>query len=669
MRLIKITTIGFCLIHTTLMAQTKSDMYGTLPLEPTKLTRAHMEKIAKMSPAELEKYQAAAVKYQEEKAKQLAKAGNISLDESFLQSTGIQPPVKDVQRLSLIPAIPPSRVELARQMTAMAEGLTKMSSKEDVQNVETYIASHTAKEINSAAIGSWYQDKHQAALLLAVKSAIKQPEDITNLNNTAALFNMAGLQHRAIPILQHCLAQRPNNSMLLNNMGQAYLGLGDLNTASQHLTRCLSIDAMNPEANRSMAMISLYNKEYEKAAQYFANEFEMTQRRSSMAQLVKSGNRDKIDMAALYKKRMQRQGSQRDFFEEIALSKFQLPEFPTTTEATASMLPKHKAYQKSASNELQFWFQMATSLKENNRHKNAGNYHDLVNELLDDLHKTYEPLIQLFREEDLNLLREMHDQYAKQLLELKEPWHENPTIRAKLICDQKKPVHDQYMARVNAFVATRYAIVNPRWKEYINALINIVQLDPTPSNQALVAALVSQYFNFLGFASSSGQFLYPPPSCGIKITDAEMAALLESNRNFKLECPDWLKLEIPVKVAKLKLDCNEFSIEANAYDLLELGIKKEFKTGSSTLWVGAGVDSEFAKHGKVELKGEMYVVWDQNNQFSDVGLRGSGKISVEQIGSAEMQYGFGLNSGFTSETSVKNNFAETLDKASGFIGK
>ncbi len=644
-------------------------MYGSLPLDPTKLTKAQMEKMAKMSPAELEKYQEAAIKYQEDKAKQLAKAANISLDESLLPSTAIQPPVKDVKRLSLIPAIPPSRVELAKQMTAMAEGLTKLSSKEEIQNVETYVASHTAKEINGAAIGSWYQDKHQAALLLAVKSAIKQPEDITNLNNIAALFNMAGLQHRAIPILQHCLAQKPNNSMLLNNIGQAYLGLGDLTTASQHLTRCLSIDAINPEANRSMAMISLYKNEYEKAAQYFAKEFEMTQRRSSMAQLVKSGNRDKIDMAALYKKRMQRQGSNKDFFEEIALSKFQLPEFPTTTEATAAMLPKHKAYQKSASNELLFWFQMGSSVKEDNRHKNVGIYFDLVEELLQDLFKTYEPLIQLFREEDLTILREMHDEYAKQQLEYKEPWHENPTIRAKMICDQKKPILDRYMAKRNAFIATRFAIVNPRWKEFINAIINIVQLDPTPANQGKVAHWVSQYFHFIGFASSSGEFLYPPSSCMIKITDAEMAALLQANHDFKLECPEWLKLEIPVKVAKLKLDCSEFSIEANAYDLLEIGIKKEFKTGSSTLWVGAGVDAEFAKYGKVEMKGEMYVVWDQNNQFSDVGLRGSGQVSVEQMGSAEMQYGFGLNSGFTSETSVKNDFAETLDKASGFIGK
>lgn len=67
------------------------------------------------------------------------------------------------------------------------------------------------------------------------------------------------------------------------------------------------------------------------------------------------------------------------------------------------------------------------------------------------------------------------------------------------------------------------------------------------------------------------------------------------------------------------------------------------------------------------MTGKLYITWDQNNQFSDVGLKGTGSISVDQLGSAEFGYGFAMNAGFNSQTEVKTTFSENIDKAIGYI--
>ena len=97
------------------------------------------------------------------------------------------------------------------------------------------MAGQNAETLQQSAIGTFYADKPEQSLLIAMEAALKDVNDQTGWNNVAAIMNMTGFQHKAIPILMNQIQSDPNNSMLLNNMGQAYLGLGDIGLAELFL--------------------------------------------------------------------------------------------------------------------------------------------------------------------------------------------------------------------------------------------------------------------------------------------------------------------------------------------------------------------------------------------------------------------------------------------------
>src|SRR6185295_4522463 len=83
--------------------------------------------------------------------------------------------------------------------------------------------------------GSSYQ-----AAWCAIKAAEKAPDDIVVLNNAGGILNACGFQPVAIPVLQTALDKSPGNSTIQNNIGQSYMGLGDVQKASAYLQQSLN---------------------------------------------------------------------------------------------------------------------------------------------------------------------------------------------------------------------------------------------------------------------------------------------------------------------------------------------------------------------------------------------------------------------------------------------
>lgn len=76
-----------------------------------------------------------------------------------------------------------------------------------------------------------------------------------DLNNLAALLSMQHAETAALPILYTLNARYPNNSTLLNNLGQARYGLGDTEEAEKFLIAAVSIAPLHPQANATVARI------------------------------------------------------------------------------------------------------------------------------------------------------------------------------------------------------------------------------------------------------------------------------------------------------------------------------------------------------------------------------------------------------------------------------
>lgn len=137
-------------------------------------------------------------------------------------------------------------------------------------NIYSYIKQHSnnSAEAGNMAAALWIIDKPQMALYVLGKVVSNDPSNTDNLSNYAAMLSMQGAQHLAIPILNNLNVKFPNNSTLLNNLGQAWLGLGELLKAEEYLNKALVLYPLHPQANMAKAAIaeSKGNKEKAKEA-------------------------------------------------------------------------------------------------------------------------------------------------------------------------------------------------------------------------------------------------------------------------------------------------------------------------------------------------------------------------------------------------------------------
>lgn len=188
------------------------------------MTQQEMMKLSKMSPAELEKYKQQKLKQLSQQAKQLSAQYNMPLDESVLPDYELKAPVKDLKRLSMLPLAAPSMAELSTAVISSRKQLENLTAPAVVQEVKQMTTQQTPAQLQSLSIGQWINNNPVQAMLLSMTSALKSPQEPAAWNNLAAMYNMVGLEQKAVPILRYWLEKMPDNSMLLNNMGQAYLG-------------------------------------------------------------------------------------------------------------------------------------------------------------------------------------------------------------------------------------------------------------------------------------------------------------------------------------------------------------------------------------------------------------------------------------------------------------
>lgn len=637
-------------------------------------------KLQKMSPQEVEAYRQKMLKQYSGQAKEIADKGNLKIDETLLPDFTLQPPPKDVKRLALIPAQPPTLIQLADGLRQSKKALESVTPKPVLDEVKKIAETQTAAQQQSTAIAAFYADKPAQALLISMNSSLQNMQELTGWNNLAAMYNMTGLEQKAVPILMTQLQQEPDNAMLLNNLGQAYLGLGDLVSAESFLTQCLTQDPLNPEANRSMGVIKFFQKQFDEGAKYFEKELEVAYRRSTVALLKKHGR-----PANLYKLR-KKQGRVpgKNYFGEIGLAKFILPDLPMSTDAEAKALKEAEGPMQSITAELLFWNAALTendvAAQEAEGRRLPGVYSELADELLHGLEDAFPPEnLHILTVDEIRYLKLITDAYYATIRTMKcPPTPPNATIPqlkafAKKCCKEQSVVTDAFMADYNTLIQSKIRIVQGRWKDYLNGLINIVSLDPGYGNRKLVYAKVQAYFTFLAQAWQSVRFEPKPTTgCDPGMTDAEADSLIASARNVALHCPKWLNFEIDLQGGKLKADCSKFEIELGKGIITSF--EKNFKTGTSTLAAGVGASARFGGVGKASAKQFVYVSYDNNNVITDVGFKGKAEIGLNTesetivgddiakvsswVAGVEAGYTLGFESGFKSNVKGKGIIAD-----------
>ncbi|MCP9752816.1 M48 family metallopeptidase [Ferruginibacter sp. HRS2-29] len=168
-------------------------------------------------------------------------------------------PKKDAARIAAIaPGVPDSR--LLTYIAAIQKKLMGAVNPELVKagdKVYEYIRLNTknSSEAGNIAAGFWIAGKPQLALYILGKVCVDDPKQTDNISNYASMLSMQGGQHLAIPVLNNLNAKFPKNSTVLNNLGQAWFGLGDIDKASKYLDSAIALYPFHAQANLTKGLI------------------------------------------------------------------------------------------------------------------------------------------------------------------------------------------------------------------------------------------------------------------------------------------------------------------------------------------------------------------------------------------------------------------------------
>jgi hypothetical protein len=483
---------------------------------------------------------------------------------------------------------------------------------------------------------------------------------VNNLNNLSAMLNMTGLHDKAIPLLNKCLQRMPKHSLALNNIGQAYLALGDLKQARQFLTQCLSIDDLNPEANHSMGMISLFEHMPEAALKFFNKELEIAMRARSLERYAALGKEQAL---SLLRNSKAKEG--RDYFEEVNLGEFaaRFPNLPTRMQQINLAKDTFYAYGEWGLAEFIRWWTRQIPMDEVIAEgKRTAPFRDrVVKILIEDLQKefTQDYLAVLSKKEleELNAIDQYYSTKLRQIVCPEPPKDIDPlkvdrialqaAYDVKCCTDFKGPLFNEWLEMHNGYVTPKVKRATGRWKAYLNQLIHFANLAPSGANKLTVYKAVGLYYSTILDAKVMIDNPPPPSECGVRMTlDKADLIIAESKLNF--DCPPSFYIHAPFKVIDIKLTCDKLEVEASLGMFVITGTQ-EIKSKRSTVAFGANLEANLFEMAKAGVKHQVYVTMEADGSIADVGLKREWGAEIALFGKIDGGATAGIITGYQEQ--------------------
>jgi hypothetical protein len=563
-------------------------------------------------------------------------------------------PLRNNKLLNSLPKKILSRQELVSFLSLLYTDLQNKLPAINSKAVQTIISqlNKNAAQIAGTGIVAWYKNDPAEAALLLVYAASQSPEDNT-LNNCGAILNLCGLEEKAIPVLKYALANQPTNSTLLNNIGQAYTGLGDKDTAMYYLMGCIRQSPSHPEACATVAYIEYEKGNIEKAQQYAEQAIKGGY--TPTIEKFYKGIKKNAKLTPLLENRL----SQEKYFE---FNGFTLPPNCRNWEQSEEVYAQQQSFNKKTDALLEKFKQItiqnsptdlatinAVNWKEGPFYKMAQSIKDgisdLYNEIKMEAHTDYVNKISKSIEGQNSDNMALVNRY----IPLFKAAEKNPSMHDQLIYQKclDKVVLDNKWFEVRASLTDRYrdAWLERDIKHYNNLVFLTTMTAPNnniyKSESATYATLLLAGFKNYVFDNCNPK---NKPDCS-KSDPAK-----EQNDNTPIfdqaNCP--IDIELPFVAGKIMLNCERFEIEGG--EGIILNYKKDFITRESTVAIGIG---EMIRIPGIEfgVKTQLYIKFDRNNQPIDGGGLMEAEFDVRGLANPDIKTGFtlGINSAFNHE--------------------
>ena len=169
-------------------------------------------------------------------------------------------PQKDMTRINMLPKKILAEAELLLFIKNVQSGVEKaipLAEKAEALKIynETKTQYKATAVVANAASGCWMLGHWEKALFIMGKACMDDMSDADNLNNYAAFLIMTGGEQAALPILEYLNEKYPENSTILNNIGQAWFGLGEIEKAKKYLDDTKILYPRHSMANNTLANI------------------------------------------------------------------------------------------------------------------------------------------------------------------------------------------------------------------------------------------------------------------------------------------------------------------------------------------------------------------------------------------------------------------------------
>ena len=553
-------------------------------------------------------------------------------------------PAKNTALLSALPKKVFTKAELVSFLNDLYNELSKKLPPATASSVQAMTAKYKndGNKMGDVAMMGWYNSHPEESILLIVKAATLNPGNEVLLNNCAALLNLGGIEQKAIPILKYVLQSYPNNSMLLNNLGQAYAGLGELDTAMVYFGRCLRITPEHAEACGTAGFIEESKGHTEKAVEYFEKSIKSGFSKTVYLKLrkLKRGR----NIANLIRPRIKLP----EYFNQF---KYDLPPQCLSTSNAVMAEAEHNAFRKMITQQTQKFGAMYQELAQKQMEKGmaimnasgigrklnpnefmAQPFYELCQIMADQVLSDYKKelgefhnkLLKVFASDFAAIENEYKQKYDAMMgaFALRCPSGEGAShancATEEEICTAKNALANTYLPLFADLTAAMQEKGKRIFRTYFDELVywHYLSINPISKNDFKM-----QYYYFIEqYLTTMGGI------CTTKIIKpcitTTTTTTKESNNIKEMDCP--LDFGISFIVGSIELDCDKFSIEGG--ELLMFKYERDFKTKESTLNVGIGVNIDLGKGFDIGLQEYAFIKFDGNGRYSDAGIKMEGFV-------------------------------------------